>query len=565
MADIKFNKNKFTLDPATLTTLHRVREKYVYDYDTFISDVIRKLGKQNAGDLIYLRELVRQVIDDIDDVLAGKNIRNGKDVTVKIFNSMNDVTKGIADYKESVKDNGLIREKIEQAEKTTGVSFGDLEQTQETIGKGIKQVQRRQKTGVLDTLKAVSPSAFNFGKSAIGGIVNSALGPFAGMAKGVWGAGQEVGNFLKARKEERENRNLAKGLTPLSNAYSGEEFGAYDSLKRKTKMGPRVNEGTFGGQGLGRSTAKESFWDKASNFTAGLGKSGGEYQTANSAGNGGTDLFTFFNKTAYRARWTREVLDALKSMSGKGGGSGLGSGLGSGVGSFMGGALGSVVGAAVKAALLGLGLTGAVTALGAAVIAYNKVLDKLEKINPSLGKIVDAITHITPGLDTARHPLDRIKNMARQGGVRDEWLKEQHTMVDSFRELNKVLADEVKALLKIKGFFGKVGSETANVVLNPIKSMLGPSVLTAPNMSVPGVPGVSGASVGGSWDSSFPQGSEFLTMFSGYMDQMLEQMKKIGSGSSTTVVNQSDKGAAHRVGDSMIDQMQSGQTGSRYQ
>lgn len=554
MADKGFSQHKSNipdqLNQETLNSLIKIWDKYI-GYEKLLSNIIINSGKDKVSELIEVREVVRQLVDDVDGLIKKGRISNSPAVLKRIQTAIVEIDTGIKIYKESVAKNADLKDVLDQAEESAGTSIGDLEGIQKRTSKGFGGIGNRNGQGIVGSLKKAAPTAYNFGKAAIGGIVGATFGPFSGVVKGAWDTGKELLAYRKSLKEEKQNRGFAKALNPYARAYDANTYDRYAGLKTGSGLGGRI-------EGLGDyASPKSSFMDRAvSMFKP---KYGSGEQSVPSAmpiiGSGegsGNALFTFFNRSAYRAKWTSEVLEALKAMSGKGSGNGA-------VGNALGSALGPTIATALKSVLpLILPLAAFITA----VAGFNKFLSWFKDKMPNLAKPFEAIASLNATIGGLTRPLDKLS--ALFGGkdkLKAEWGKEVSSQKDNWNVINKEILTGMKDP-KTKEFATKMASALGGFVLDPSgkgRQLLG---IGTPELAYTGIPGsvVSGQSVG--QDNRVVD--DLFSKFSGVLDRMMGKLESMDRSNSGPIVVPSTKGSSSmptNIRDSVLDSVNSGTHG----
>lgn len=465
-------KGLAVFDELTVETFRRVQKKYSSDYVPFLDKMSAAVGKNMVRPVSQLKQVIQGLVQDIGLLLSGKLTADGSaGLAGRIREGQTQVDKGMRFVREHLQRSYKLRKAVEQAEADTGVTFEELRSSQELIGSRMGEIQPKR-AGFLATVEKAVPSAYGVGKDLAGGLTSAMLGPFGGMARVVGESGLSLYKYVRDQQVKKREARFATGLTPMAKDYGA--TGPLESLYGKMGTGEDLLGFLFGSD-LGKNKNK----DLLGALQALIGKQGpgptkggpgqaqpGPVMSTVSSSLGGplgwnlsttgqesvhvrgdkSEIFNFFDKFAFKAKWTKAVWELLGGQ--KKGPAGEGGMLeGMLAGKALGGLarLGRSVGSAVGGALLtAFGVGGAGAALAGSIVAFNKAVDKLEKVSPKLGTVADAIIQMSPLLNAGRHPLDRLGALTHRGGFGQEFSKEQADMTKTFRDMNKILLDGVK-------------------------------------------------------------------------------------------------------------------------
>lgn len=325
-----FLENIFGADIHDLKTFRALKKKLSSDYKRFFNSLNKSYErgefKNIAKESLSLLDRTTIIINNMID----SGVVNKKDVDVIIqyvsmLNSRKDVL-----VQKSVQVKAL-KNRLEDIEKSTGITPEDLNITEGVIRKGARREVKKGREGVLPFLKRTMPRTHGLAGELAGGLTTAALGPFGGIATGaakdIYGLGKGIFQKLGARKEEK----LGHALSPLSSQLPKGDLGRVRGLRSGGPISGAI-----------KSTKRKE---------------------------GTAVLKEFFNKDAYRAKWTKELLKGIKSVTGRGKGGMLDT-LKS-----LAGPLGTVV--AVGGTVLAAGKVG--WDLGTALSDYLKTTEAVEK------------------------------------------------------------------------------------------------------------------------------------------------------------------------------------------
>ncbi len=213
--------------------------------------------------------------------------------------------------------------RVTAAETATGLKVEEMNHAQTVIEAQI--IRGDIGKSILGKFKEGMPEVYGTGKAIISGLTTAALGPFAGMARlagsAATGMYKDVRGKIIAAQQTRVAeavRNRAAGIGAGSRETVSGAFGigpekarvAPDTTGERSVPTPE-EAGPAGRQRNARERAAASASAKMTGSSASVG--------AIVAG-----MTAFFNKEAYQARWTHELLDILKKGPAGGFGGGIG-------------------------------------------------------------------------------------------------------------------------------------------------------------------------------------------------------------------------------------------------
>lgn len=381
--------------------------------DQFNTDILEAIGRKLSRDYLeFFRSvtsiykegpLAKSANEALEKtkktiILLSEVIRKGittREDAKDLVGSIGEINGAKDTFLEEVQKSEAFRSQVQAISETVGVSPEDLSITKEVVQKGIKQV-RRGREGVPGFLKRTMPGAVGAAREVAGGVGAAVLGPFGPMAMGTLREAYGLGRGIAGKLQERREAKLAARLRPAVAGYPPEVF---ERVAARRAGGVPVS----GIRGYGRRRSKEE-------MTA--------------------PFMDFFNRKAYQARWTKELLKYMKDLSKGMRGRDMfdGFGIGGLLENFkgLGAAIVPLIGSGGSLLLLAGAVAGAVVALNKIKDAA-KVFTKMEK---ERGKAREAAAHL---MESEKRRAQEIKAMgveeyARRAGKTPEEVAIEMTM-----------------------------------------------------------------------------------------------------------------------------------------
>jgi hypothetical protein len=294
--------------------------------------------KREVDDAIGLVQKVRGTIESVlqNQSISHDDARVIYDLTGQIEQKKDELVEQAAQVK-------ALRDRLDRVQREVGISTAELNVTRQVVRKGVKQAIGSQREGASDFLSRTAPGTLDLGRQLARGAATALAGPFApilgagyDVAKGAAGV---VGGIRKKLSEQQERRFAGR-----LKAYSP---GGLESVSVARGRGTALSGITgIGGREVGRPTL---------DVGGDRGRSDGS-------------LMDFWNKGAYRAKYTKELLSVLKEgrVRGKGRVSDLGDSMTDAAKDFalLGKAMGPLLLKAGRFALLAVGVGNAVVQFG---------------------------------------------------------------------------------------------------------------------------------------------------------------------------------------------------------
>jgi len=357
-----FLENIYGADIADMKTFRALKTKLGKDYLLFFEGLDRsyqrgefkKLAKESIAIVHATTALLDHMIDtgSITDESVGAVATN-----IGNLNASRDFFVGKS---EEVK---ALKGRMEQVEAETGVSPAALSVSEEVVTTGAKREKKKLKEGVVPFLGRTLPRTVSLGKE-LATSVAAALGPVYPLAQMAGGAAADIfslGRGISQKLGERKEQKMATSLQPLAH---GLPASALQGLGQARGMGPILPRVVEQRKKTGQAT-----------------------------------LMEFFNKGAFRAKWTKELLKNMKKT-----GSGKGFGLGGLASKFMGlgaallpllGTTGLIAGLGLVS--VGAGTTGLIAGLGLVSVGAT---DRLSKLGSKLSELGEVTANVRKTLQT---------------------------------------------------------------------------------------------------------------------------------------------------------------------
>lgn len=276
---VYYFENVFGVDKFSLRTLRAVHTKMNRDYLKFFGTLSKLYGaskqKREIDDTI---NLIKRTTGVLDAVIAGGEIsKEDADNLQSMISQIEERKQYFVEQSRSVK---ALQDRLDQVVRTTGLSIEDLNVTREIVSTGIAQARRAQREGVLPFMRRTMPGITELGRDIGFGAVTALAGPFTpilGVLKdivtGIGGVGK---GLLEKTRTAREYRGIGK-IRPF--------------VPREQREGVIPERG--------RPAEDQVI-------------AGATFERARPVSEG-MDLYSFFNKDAFRAKWTKQHLEAVKA------------------------------------------------------------------------------------------------------------------------------------------------------------------------------------------------------------------------------------------------------------
>jgi hypothetical protein len=298
----KYEKVDTTFTEKSAHIIKSVRAKLATDFMMFFRRMITvyspkgEVGQELQGGLI----LTSRIIRGLDTLLGLGGRPSTADEIDKLFQDIESLKLQMMWFRNKYNTSPKFMRESQRIARMTGVGFDTLINALNAIEEELQNLEM-QGESKIEFLKKHAPELYEMGAGAARFLGMAALGPFyeigAIATRGITGIAKE----FRSRRIARQKQSISGRLGSIG-ADIGEDVMGGMGRGRAAGAGRRGVKDIFGMAGLGGgSTARD-----------------GDMSGATVAGMAG-----FFDTEAYRSRWTKEVLQLLKNMSGgPGGGTG---------------------------------------------------------------------------------------------------------------------------------------------------------------------------------------------------------------------------------------------------
>jgi len=289
-----YYENVFGVDQYSMKVLRALHAKYTRDYLSFFKSLSSMYGaspqKREIDEVVMLVQKARGTIESI---LQSQSIdRDDARVLYDLTGQIEEKKDALMEQAAQVK---ALRDRLDKVQREVGISSKDLNITRQIVRKSVKQASGSQREGVMDFLARTAPGTLELGRRLTRGVTAAFAGPFAP----ILGAGYDVARGaagvaggIRKKLQDRQERRFTSRLK----AYGP---GAGEDLER----GSRVRGMGASLTGITGMAAREA---------------GRMMDVVDGSGKGHTmDLMSFWSKGAYRAKYTKELLNVLKDIRGK--------------------------------------------------------------------------------------------------------------------------------------------------------------------------------------------------------------------------------------------------------
>lgn len=307
-------------DNAQTRNIRRIANKYEQDYKYYFLMLYDNLksskgNKKIAESARSAAEMSQKIAHQLRTVTGEIPGSLDQQQLLSLENNMAQLTQFFRDANDKLQTNDAFQKQIERLGSTHGLSLDEFKKGHTAL-MGITAKMRAQGSpGLMSKIAQSMPSDVkDFGSSVRESISNIAFGPFSNIANlgigGLTGIYKGVKGFIS----ERKARASAKAVARQGN-LTGDEY--LDTLRDFRSVDDRQLRHSLFDKSRSRpdhTRFAEREYSKFKLFDRPNARSEQRLFSADSKSEG---LFYFFDRDAYKAKWTAEVLDVLKKIASK--------------------------------------------------------------------------------------------------------------------------------------------------------------------------------------------------------------------------------------------------------
>lgn len=276
-----FPEDRIGIDSPNIQTFTALRIKLFRDYLGFFRG-LALLHKEGEVRKLTVRSVQKtmEVISVLDFAIA-RNVLDKKDID-KVIEKVNELNEVKDVLLQQSQENERLQVSMRQVEEATGISPEDLSVTEKRVRRGIRREVKRGREGIISRLERGMPRTIGYGADITRGLAAAALGPFypmmkmgAGFLRDIYG----VGKGIATRAGERRERRFEQELIPSAYSTTTEDVSRIAGMRGYGAPVTRY-------PGHARKETINAFRD-------------------------------FFDREAYRAKWTKELLQEIKGFKKK--------------------------------------------------------------------------------------------------------------------------------------------------------------------------------------------------------------------------------------------------------
>lgn len=321
-----FLKKELTaMTPEAMATLIKVQDKYSKDYIRFF-DMLGGMYKKEARiqkRIEQAKRAVKGVVAHIGYLRRPISLKRRIETVDILFELMSEVSAHLKYFQEKASVTKALEERVRTIENQTRLSLEQLGQTHKAVQKELQTMAPDEK-GVLGMIEQYAPSLAEFGRETVEGAARAMLGPFAEMGMTAVSGITGIIKGIRARRIAAKRRQFEMKMLPTAEVAP---LGAFRRLERERGRGPSIGERVKGVLGLAPvpSRARADMASMAAPKATGLpifgptvsGVAGADARTY------AMGMFMFFNRDAFKAKYTKEILRVLKRIAGEKSATGL--------------------------------------------------------------------------------------------------------------------------------------------------------------------------------------------------------------------------------------------------
>lgn len=294
-------KNRFLMvAPDTVNDLLALQKVYSTVYVPFLRNLAVKFGysTQLRSEVLDLLKRIQRLVRGISKVVVGRATK--KEVEI-LLHENKEILKRIEFYQREMREDEQLARDLSEAARATGLRIDSLKKLTELIEKKRFKVRRFREVR--------APELRELGLEAVREVLPRFLGPFAPIAELGWQLVRGIGRgiyrtYAGARYGVKQTWG-ARIEDILGELKEEMHVSALETPRRPTRRGRMTMAERY--EMIRRRTPEE--W-----HALGLPAPGEEFWRGGRWPGRPVSIDEFFEKKAYKARWTKEVLKSLKNI-----------------------------------------------------------------------------------------------------------------------------------------------------------------------------------------------------------------------------------------------------------
>ena len=295
------------LSPQQVKLLTAIRRKYHDEWGQWLEKLMWSFsdaeGRPKRGRVRLVKKIDElrgyvKMIGNLIDLLMSNRAISDRQMT-ELFGAIREVKGRIVEMLQVAEKDKKIQKDMDELQEETGISFEGMEETHKLASRQMKALgkapRKEARFPVPEPLKQMG--------AGIGrGIETALLGPFAPLVEQATGTIKGFVREFKERKARKGASRLAAGLGGTPKEIQELESG----LLREQRPSPFKRGAMPGGVDRGIPGREEPSRENA--IARGMGGTAGVRAVSGS-------LFEFFDSLAFKAKWTKRLLEAVTGMS----------------------------------------------------------------------------------------------------------------------------------------------------------------------------------------------------------------------------------------------------------
>ena len=306
------------LNKSGISLLRYAQTKYSSDFVPFFQELEARLKAPRGigGKFTHAEEVdqvtlgivhgafraAQQVVQMFGTLMGAQGRPGTKEDVQKLREHMRTVDKALHDLSSHRNGDVALDYAIAAAETRAKIRLNTLQDQHAVIQKGIETMQ--QNPNFFASVVAMASKS-----KLVQGALTAALGPFSALAGAAYGGIASMTRSMRQRKISQQQYALAGALTPAAEATSENILKRYSSIRESGRSIDRYAD-MAGSKGSSFSSREKT--QKREKLSLPIEQTG---------------IFAFFDKGAFKARWTKDIYDKVMKGATVGAAAGAGGGL----------------------------------------------------------------------------------------------------------------------------------------------------------------------------------------------------------------------------------------------